>query len=104
MRSAVLVFGSWITHYDWSEVFEEDDPDLKVSAYIKTIWYQIEKYFPLQTVTLSNTDKPWITPDIKKKIQLRRKAHLQKNFEVRDQLHKAIKKMCFELRLNYRKK
>ena len=103
LRSAVLEFGNWITHHNWSEVLEEDDPDLKVCAYIKTIWYQIEKYFPLQTVTLSNTDKPWITPDIKKKIQLRRKAHLQKNFEVRDQLHKAIKKMCFELRLKYRK-
>ena len=97
-KPSIFQFGRWITCHDWTEVTAEHDLDLKVSAYDKTIWYQVDKYFPLKSITLSNTDKPWITPDIKQKIALRNRAHFQKKFELRDQLSKMIRKKCFELR------
>ena len=50
----------------------------------------------------SNVDKPWITPEIKQKILTRHKLHISKNFKARDHLNKSIKKMCFNLRTNYR--
>merc|ERR1711942_487716 len=68
LNSSILAFGNWITHHDWREVKTEEDPDLKVSYYENTIWYNVEKHFPLKSVTLSNTDKPWITPEIKRKM------------------------------------
>ena len=103
MKSAIIEFGGWITHHDWSEVFSEEDPDLKVRAYINTIEHQIDKFFPLKSTTLSNTDKPWITPEVKHKIALRQKAYLSGDFDTSNQLHKTIKKLCFKLRTNYKR-
>ena len=41
LKSSILEFGGWITHHNWSEVRVEDDPEIKVSAYDKNVWYQV---------------------------------------------------------------
>ena len=102
-RAEVNSFGRWITQNKWYEVLDVDDPDCKVSAYSTSIWEKIDKHFPLQSFKMTNVDKPWITPEIKQKISLRHKLHRSKNFDACNQLKKSIKKMCYNLRSNYRK-
>ena len=100
---SVTGFGFWITRHKWYEVLDEEDPVKKVSAYNSSIGNRIDEHFPERTYKISNVDKPWITPEIKQKILTRHKLHISKNFKARDHLNKSIKKMCFNLRTNYRK-
>ena len=51
----------------------------------------IEKYFPLTPVTVTNTDKEWVNPNIKKLIAQRQKAHKTKKYKLRNKLAKKIR-------------
>ena len=65
-RSAIIQFGAWITTFDWSELVRLEDVNDKVAYFATITWIMVEKYFPLTPVIITNTDKEWVTPKIKK--------------------------------------
>ena len=103
-KSSILAFGFWLTRFDWSELFRLEDVNDKVAYFTTIIWIMVEKYFPLTPITVTNTDKEWITPRIKKLILKRQNAHRRKNYKLRDTLRREIKKMIRKSKFNYHAK
>ena len=60
-----------------------------------------KQIIPPTQVTISNCDKEWITPNIKLLIAERQKAHLCKNFDIRDHLAKKVKHEIKKAKKNY---
>ena len=100
-KSALISFGNWLTRFDWSELFSLSDVNDKVLYFSTITWLMIEKYFPLKPVLISNTDKEWVTPDIKKLIAERQKAHKLKDYDLRDYLAKKISVEIRKAKVNY---
>ena len=65
-RSAIIQFGNWITRFDWSELINLKDVNDKVAYFVTITCIMVEKYFPLTPVIRTNTDKEWVTSNIKK--------------------------------------
>ena len=65
------------------------------------MWNMINKLFPPTQVAISNCDKEWITPNIKLLITERQKAHLCKNFDIRDHIVKKVKHEIKKGKKNY---
>ena len=102
-KSAMIEFGSWISRFDWSLLFEIKNVNDKVAYFSAVTWLMVDKYFPLKKVLISSTDKEWMTPKIKLLIQKRQKAHKLKNFDLHAHL---ARKVTFEIRkakLDYNK-
>ncbi len=50
---------------DFSHIHESMDPEAKVDAFTSTIISILDKTVPLKKVSITNTDKPWMTVEIK---------------------------------------
>ena len=103
-KSAMQQFGNWITHFNWCEQFQMCDVNEKEAYCYDTVWRNIEKYFPLVKVNVSNTDKEWITSELKDLFSKRQRAHKEGNFVLRDCLAKKIKYKSKEAKVNYNAK
>jgi hypothetical protein len=64
--SAIRQFGQWITGEDWAEVKSVASTSQQGLVLKKILQDQIDQTFPKKQVKISNTDKPWITSEIKK--------------------------------------
>ena len=95
-KSAMIEFGSWIVNFDWSLLFEIENVNDKVDYFATITWLMIDKLFPLKKITISSTDKEWITPKIKTLIKQRQKAHFAKNPEL-------VKYLASKVRLEIKK-
>ena len=100
-KSSILAFGFWLTRFDWSELFLLEDVNDKVAYFTTITWIMVEKYFPLTPITVTNTDKEWITPKIKRLILKRQNAHRRKNYKLRDALRREIKKLIRNAKVKY---
>ena len=74
-RSGIDAFGRWITTHNW---FEELGPspsvdDLTIS-FTTQLTKAVEQIFPAKILKYHQSDKPWITPEIKLLIKDRQKA------------------------------
>ena len=87
-KSAIILFGAWLTKFDWSKMFKLQNVNDKVAYFSTITWLMVEKYFPLRLVKISNTDKEWMTPKLKNLISKRQKAHKSNNHDLRDYLAK----------------
>ena len=87
-NSAKLQFGAWITSLGWGELCDMSQVNDRVSYFTDMLWKVIDIYFPLTSVVISSTDKEWVTPEIKKLISGRQKAHFEGRIELRDSLAK----------------
>ena len=67
-ESSILAFFFWLTRFDWSELFLLEDVNDKVAYFTSITWIMAEKYSRFLPITVTNTDKEWITPKIKKYI------------------------------------
>ena len=76
-NSAKLQFGAWITRFGWRELCEMSQVNDRVGYFTDLLWKVIDIYFPLTNVVISSTDKEWVTPEIKKLISGRQKAHFE---------------------------
>ena len=103
-KSAIIEFGAWITRFDWSELFMLRDVNDKVAYFATITWLMVEKYFPLTPVLITNTDKEWVTPNIKKLILQRQKAHRLKNYKLRNKLAKRIRVEIKKAKKRYNKR
>ena len=64
----------------------------------------IDKYFPAQKITISSSDREWMTIKIKDLIRQRQKAHKAKKFELREILRKKVRQEIREAKKNYNEK
>lgn len=67
-------FGQWITSFDWNVVISAQTTSTKVEEFFQSLQNALDKYFPTRTVTIHNSDKPWMTPEIKTLIIQRQRA------------------------------
>ena len=91
-KSAIILFGAWLATFDWSEMFKLKDVNDKVAYFSTITWLMIEKFFPLTSVKISNTDKEWMTPKVKGLILKRQKAHVEKYHDLYKYLCKKVQK------------
>ncbi len=59
---------------DFFHIHEAMDPEAKVGAFTSTIISILDKTVPLKKVSITNTDKPWMTVQIKDLIKDRQCA------------------------------
>ena len=85
-KYAMLQFGAWLTKFDWSTLLELKDVNQKVTYFYTIMWMMIDKFFPLIKITVTDNEKPWITPKIKELISQRQRAHAAKNYDKRNHL------------------
>ena len=64
--SAVRQFGQWITGEDWTEVKSVASTSQQGLLLKNILQDKTEQIFPQKQVRISNTDKPWVTQEIKK--------------------------------------
>ncbi|XP_078585796.1 uncharacterized protein LOC144867616 [Branchiostoma floridae x Branchiostoma japonicum] len=87
-------FGRWATTHDWSEVYNASGTTAKANAFHATLEDAIATFFPIKTIKTLSSDKPWITPNIKRLIALRQKAFHKQSPAVwklyRNMTHRAI--------------
>ena len=102
--SAKREFGLWLSTFDWSLLFEIQCVNKKVEYFFTITWLMIDKYFPTQKITISSSDREWMTIKIKDLIRQRQKAHKANNFELRDILRKKVRQEIREAKKNYNKK
>ena len=100
-ESAIIEFGAWLVNFNWNVLLRINNVNDKIDYFNNIMWGMINKLFPPIKVIISNDDKEWITPNIKRLISKRQKAHHSKNFEVRDHLAKKIKKEIKKAKKNY---
>ena len=74
MLSAIRSFGTWISNYDWAEELDHTDVDTIYEKFIETLNTKIDLFFPVKRVKIQATDKPWMTPQIKRLIKSRQVA------------------------------
>ena len=103
-KYAMIAFGSWIVNFDWSILYESDNVNDKVTYFVTVTWLMIEKFFPLKKLMISNTDKEWITPNIKTLIKQRQKAHFAKNSELFNYLAAKVRSEIRKAKLHYNEK
>jgi hypothetical protein len=63
--SKIHLFGKDIQSQTWDAILNEPDLDTKVYYFHTIIVGICDKYFPEKTITISNLDKKWITPELK---------------------------------------
>ena len=80
------------------------DVNDKVAYFATITWLMVEKYFPLTPVLITNTDKEWVTPNIKKLILQRQKAHRSENYKLRNKLAKRIRVEIKKAKKRYNKR
>ena len=74
-RSGIDSLGRWMCSNNWFADLGVDPPvDVLVSNFSFLVTKAIDKIFPLKTVKLHPTDKPWITSSIKQLIKNRQNA------------------------------
>ena len=104
--SAVRQFGQWITTESWSALRSTDSPSQQGLILQDLLQEQVNNKFPTKQVRVSNTDKPWITAEIKKldrwkkeeyKMHGRSKKYEKLLKSYNDKFHSAAKQ---HLRLN----
>ena len=82
-RSGIEALGRWIATHDWfGELGTNHTVDDLTSSFSSHLTEAINRIFPPITVKCHQTDKPWITPGIKKLIKDRQKAFHNHNIPV----------------------
>ena len=74
-RSGIEAFGRWVGTHDWFADFGfSSSVDDLASSFTTQLVDAINRIFPVKTIKLHATDKPWITPELKLMIKDRQKA------------------------------
>jgi hypothetical protein len=82
-RSGIDAFGRWITTFNW---FEKLGPSPSVdelaTSFTTQLTKAVDRIFPVKTLKSHQSDKPWITPEIKLMIKDRQKAFHSGNIPI----------------------
>ena len=76
-ESKIQLFCAELTQYKWEDVMNEENANKKTEHYHKYIRQLLDKYFPEETVIVSNLDKYWMTPQLKQLLREVQRARLK---------------------------
>ncbi|XP_071959944.1 uncharacterized protein [Antedon mediterranea] len=89
-NSSVRSFGSWITAHDWCHVLDSES----TNEFLTVLNGKFADFFPVKSICHKKTDKPWMTPRIKRLIVERQLAfssnHTQQWRRIRNSIQRAI--------------
>ena len=77
-ESKIREFCLELTEHRWEGVLNEEDIDKKVESFHTFLQFLLDEYFPEKSVTVSNLDKTWLTPQLKqllRQVQRERLKH-----------------------------
>ena len=80
-----------LLEHDWSSMINEKDINRKWKVFQQTLLFYIDKTIPKQFVTMSSTDKEWITPLTKLLINERWLAYRQGDWKKYQHLSQKVK-------------
>ncbi|XP_065568947.1 uncharacterized protein LOC136032605 [Artemia franciscana] len=75
-EDSISTFGRWIGNYQFEDICSEQDINIKVNKLNTLLQEQFQTCFPVKVITVSDTDKPWITNDLKNLIKTRCRLHI----------------------------
>jgi hypothetical protein len=64
--SAIREFGQWMSQTDWSRLDGDMSPTIQAQVFQNTLQDNVDFYFPTKKCRISNTDKPFITKELKR--------------------------------------
>lgn len=99
--SSIRAFGRWIQDQSWSEVYESKCTQDKTNAMYSIIKEGMDMHLPTKRIRIHNTDKPWITPHIKKLISERQKAFAQNDTIKWRKLRNEVKREIEKAKIKY---
>ena len=92
-KEAIRSFGQWIGTFDFDEICSMTDIDQKVDTFNSLLSCKYHEHFPEKKITVSDTDKPWVTPDLKKLILTRCQLHRSGDIVQANKLRNRIVKL-----------
>ena len=72
--SGIKSFGTWIQNQDWTDILNSTGTQEKTDAFYRLLNKAVDSHFPKVIKRLCVSDKPWMTPKIKKLISVRQAA------------------------------
>ena len=93
--SAVRKFGQWITAESWAALRNTTSASHQGLLLKHILQGQVDDKFPTKEVRMSNTDKPWVTQEIKK-LDRWKKTRIQKAWK-KCQIFPVIRFLQFEV-------
>ncbi|XP_065582576.1 uncharacterized protein LOC136041749 [Artemia franciscana] len=75
-EDSISTFGRWIGNYQFEDICSEQDINIKVNKLNTLLQEQFQTCFPVKVITVSDTDKPWITNDLKNLIKTHCRLHI----------------------------
>ena len=76
-KSSIDAFCLEMTKYKWESVKESESVHDKTSEFHKYMRNLLDKYFPEKTVTMTNLDKYWLTPEMKQLLRQVQRTRLK---------------------------
>ena len=71
----IRLLGLKLNLENWSEIYNTSDVDEKVNRFTATLVNLLDLCLPERSIKIHPSDKPWITPQIKREIRLRQQAY-----------------------------
>ena len=71
-------FYAEITNYKWEDVITNENVDTKVENFHDFIRSTLDKHMPEKSITMSDLDKPWMTPDMKRLLRKLQQERLKR--------------------------
>ena len=68
------LFGRWITAYDWKAAYKISDSEMKFKKIDEIPSIMIDRFSLFRSTTVRSSDKPWMTPSLKRYIKKRQVA------------------------------
>jgi hypothetical protein len=104
--SACQAFGRWCSSHEWfTDIAKTNSASKLASAFTKELNSAINRIFPTKVVKIHHSDKPWMTPALKKLIDQRQKAFHSGNKEIwRHYKLKVRKDILLKKRMHYENK
>jgi len=105
-QSGIDEFGRWLTAHDWfSELGPNPTVDDLTTSFTTQLTDAIDRTFPVKTTKSHQTDKPWITHNIKMMIKDRQKAfHSGNTLQWRSLKYKVQHEIAKKKRSYYKNK
>ena len=91
------------THAWFGELYSNASVDDLATSFTSHIVQAVDRMFPPKTVRVRPSDKPWITPDIKKLICDRQKAFHNHNVFLWQSLRRNVKSAISERKQSFYK-
>ena len=99
--SAISTYGRWIATYPFPEVYGDESLDKKCQLFNEVLHAKYLEFFPEKTFTRCESDKPWISPQIKKLIRKKCKLFQEGDLQNAKKLRNHITSLTRSAKKDY---